>query len=113
LLNSQREAGGITVVVRVEGSGLSSSRLGTGGCRLGETDNRLRREELRVDSGASGRERVSSGAASTGRVGVGGGVCGSSHGDLSKEGQDGSVSESGLHLEMGGGDKMGLLDGRM
>jgi len=100
LLDSQREAGGITVVVRIEGSSLSSSRLGTGGSWLGETDNRLRREELRVDSGASRRERVSGSAAGAGRVGVSGGVCGSGDGDLGQEGQDGGIGESDLHLEM-------------
>ena len=113
LLNSQGEAASITVVVRVESSCLSSSRLSTGRSWLRETDNRLRREELRVDSGASGRERVSGSAAGTGRVGVSGGVCGSGNGDLGQEGQDGGVGESDLHLEKGGGDKMRLLDERM
>jgi len=99
LLNSQGKAGGIAVVVRVEGGSLSSSRLGTGRSWLGESNNRLRREELGVDSGASGRERVSGGATGAGRVGVGGGVGRSGNGDLSKEGQEGSASERGLHLE--------------
>jgi len=113
LLNSQGKTGSIRVVVGIQSSSLGSSRLGTSRSWLRETDNRLRREELRVDSGASGRERVSGSAAGTGRVGVSGGVCGSGNGDLGQEGQDGGVGESDLHLEKGGGDKMRLLDERM